>query len=707
MQKLLIRVLYSIGTHSKRWVVWAVCALATVIVVLLLNSTTWFPLAYYRVVNNNADRGARVMGPDSFGDRFDRVVYLDQGWTPADSLWFYNITQGSDLLPYDMFLVLEQDNSQELFRSAENMNRYRYLTQTQTKSNPDELPVGMVADTYRGKKYMGFSCAACHTAQLNYNGVGIRIDGGPSAADMDGFLHALASALKATQNDPAKNQRFVAALLKAGSYGNADDVEADLKRYTLRMEAYNFINDTKYTDDTKNAKVQYGYARLDAFGRIYNRVEEHVMNGESLRWVLVDLLPPDEIDKVLNELKPVLSDQDRDQVMEQLASVLSETQLKEFRKRVFNPPNAPVSYPFLWDIPHHDYVQWNGIGANANIGPLGRNAGEVIGVFATLDWNEKKRLSLRSLVTGQGLRAPYISFQSSIKAHNLTQIEERLWGLHSPQWTDAVAKAGLPGLDDAKVKRGERLYDQMCAHCHAKIESTSDNRRVVAQMGKLSETGTDPTMANNSVDDKGYSGILRKEYVKTTEVGNILLDARAPVAALLTKATENVVATPDPDKWFFTRGADWAIDLINAYFKNQIKPSIKSGNYTPDTTAQPYESLRAYKGRPLNGIWATAPYLHNGSVPTLYDMLLPASPEKDDPSGTKYRPQKFMVGSREFDPAKVGFKAGGLLGKSPGTSSEFEFDTTLPGNSNAGHECSTRSLTDDQRWDLVEYLKSL
>src|SRR5260370_17068936 len=55
--------------------------------------------------------------------------------------------------------------------------------------------------------------------------------------------------------------------------------------------------------------------------------------------------------------------------------------------------------------------------------------------------------------------------------------------------------------------------------------------------------------------------------------------------------------------------------------------------------------ILAYKGRPLTGIWATPPYLHNGSVPTLYDLLLP--PED--------RPKSFYLGSREFDPAKVGY----------------------------------------------------
>ncbi|MEQ1636560.1 MAG: hypothetical protein ABL903_07700 [Methylococcales bacterium] len=50
------------------------------------------------------------------------------------------------------------------------------------------------------------------------------------------------------------------------------------------------------------------------------------------------------------------------------------------------------------------------------------------------------------------------------------------------------------------------------------------------------------------------------------------------------------------------------------------------------------------KGRPLNGIWASAPYLHTGSVASLWDLL-----QKPEQSSSK-----FNVGSWEFDPVKVG-----------------------------------------------------
>ena len=193
------------------------------------------------------------------GDRADKIAYLDQNWTAADSTWFYSITQGSDLLPYDFFLALEQPDSQELFRSDKSMNFYRYLPQKVSRSNPDALPVGMVADTYKGKKFMGFTCAACHCSQVNYNGVGIRIDGGPGAADMDRFMNDLQAALQKTANDPTKRARFEAAVLQKGHYRNAGEIEHDLTVYALRLQAYNFFK--------RNNGALYGYSSPRCFSR--------------------------------------------------------------------------------------------------------------------------------------------------------------------------------------------------------------------------------------------------------------------------------------------------------------------------------------------------------------------------------------------------------------------------------------------------------
>ncbi|HEU0122591.1 MAG TPA: di-heme-cytochrome C peroxidase [Bryobacteraceae bacterium] len=688
MQKYVVYAFYRIGTHLHQSLFWGVLV---VFLLLLFHSTSYYERLFFRVTDNDAVKAAAIVATPQFKDGFNRVVYLKQGWSQADSLWFYNTTQGSDLLPYDFFLYLEQKDSKELFRSAANIDRFRYLPQNPTWNNPDGLPLGMVADEYQCKKYMGFTCAACHTAQVTYKGVAMRIDGGPGAADMDGFMRSLEDALAVTRDNPEKRQRFVAAVLKSGNYSTETEIINDLKVYALRMEAYNFFNKS-YIKDAAGARsdVPYGYARLDAFGRIYNRVLEHVLNPEALQEILAQDLPPNETKALLARLQPVLSSANRDHLMERLVALLPDLNARvKLRDAVFNPPNAPVSYPFLWDIPRHDFVQWNGIGANAGVGPIGRNAGEVIGVFGTLDWEEKPGWTLYSVLGGQGFGDKHIDFKSSVNVHNLRQLEDRLWTLESPTWRDATETAGLPPIDQKKASDGKVLFEKNCAACHAVIERSSENRRIVAHMDGVDVAKTDAQMANNSVKYDGYSGILRNLYTKT-DVGGILLNTRAPVAAILTTATENVVATPDPDKWFFTRFFDWLVDLKDEYFQNKIKPSVKSGDYTPDSTARPYESLRSYKGRALNGIWATAPYLHNGSVPTLYDLLLPASE----------RPKQFLVGSRELDPVKVGHVS--ALGSYDG----FLFDTTKPVNSNAGHEYGT-NLTDEERWALVEYMKTL
>lgn len=646
------------------------------------------------------ERSGATVSQDPFGDNYASIRYLEQGWKAEDSNWFYNTTQGSDLMPYDFFMVLEKEDG-VLFRSNENMNFYRYLPRKASPGNPDGLPVGWVKDDYKGQEYVGLTCAACHTGQINYNGIGIRIDGGPANSDMEQIMIGLSKALQYTRNNEETKNRFVKNVLARGSYKSETEVLGDLAKYEQQITNYTIIN---------RSPTPYGYARLDAFGRIYNRVLEHLINERELRELLRDRkimrdknMSDEELDKIMADIDKIPTGDQRGRMFARLTENLTKWQLGRLRHAIFNPANAPVSYPFLWDIPQHDYVQWNGLAANAGLGPVGRNTGEVIGVFGTLDWTEEKGFSISNLIGGQNTGTK-ISFESSVNVHNLRKIESHLQKLQSPQWPEDI----LGAIDKQRASRGESIFNEYCASCHANIVRDDPDRRIVASMSRVSDVGTDPAMAENSFTRMGYSGILRNQYVDVG-VGSILLDQKAPVAALLTKATLNVVATPDPDKLFFQRWLDWIADLATAFFHNEIKSSIKQGNYDPDTTAKPLASLNAYKGRALNGIWATAPYLHNGSVPTLYDLLLPATCESDSNDG-ECRPEKFEVGSREFDPVKVGLKSSGYNG--------FVFDTSLKGNRNHGHEYTTgktpqpngkilKSLTKEQRLDLLEYLKTL
>jgi mono/diheme cytochrome c family protein len=118
------------------------------------------------------------------------------------------------------------------------------------------------------------------------------------------------------------------------------------------------------------------------------------------------------------------------------------------------------------------------------------------------------------------------------------------------------------------------------------------------------------------------------------------------------------------------------------------------------------EPLPQYKPRPLAGIWAAGPFLHNGSVPTIYQLLLPAD----------QRDKKFFVGTRDFDPVNLG-----LSTQAP-TKGGFWLDTSITGNSNVGHEFRKGYIkwqaggpprygvigpewTEEDRRDIIEYLK--
>ncbi|MBL0163586.1 MAG: cytochrome c [Xanthomonadales bacterium] len=127
------------------------------------------------------------------------------------------------------------------------------------------------------------------------------------------------------------------------------------------------------------------------------------------------------------------------------------------------------------------------------------------------------------------------------------------------------------------------------------------------------------------------------------------------------------------------------------------------------------QQIAGYKPRPLEGVWATPPFLHNGSVPNLHEMLMP--PEQ--------RSKRFLVGLRDFDTKNVGYVSQPVDGKD---ADGFWFDTTIDGNHNSGHAfvatpdqlAAAKSdpkahplpsgvigplFSDDERWAIIEYLK--
>lgn len=607
-----------------------------------------------------SDREAKVAISDNFGDSATRVVYPEQNWSAADSLWFYTITQGSNLIPYDIFLHLEMPDSEQLFRGDDNINRLRYLPQKASFANPDGLPVGWVKDEHAGQDYIGFTCAACHTSQVNYQGVAIRIDGGAPLADMESMLKTLAKALDASLSQPEKFKRLAQNVLKGKYPEHEEAFRIQLAETAQQIHTYNRINEPRHG----NQSVPYGYARLDAFGRIYNRILGH--------------LTPQDLTN-------------------------------------YNPASAPVSYPYLWDSPQHDFVQWNGVGDNELAGPLGRNTGEALGVFASFDLDKKK---------GD------LGYRSSVAVRNLTRMERHLESLWSPSWSELAQQQVLPAINKALADKGREVFTEyQCHTCHESINRTDPQRRIIAQFASLQTIGTDPYMAMNALQYSGKSGFFEGEKINSFKPDSKRFGAVTPVLPALSLATEGVILEPDHDKGFIRRWAEKAYDLIASIGDNPIKKTERHLDFEIIDKDDP-RGLAAYKARPLNGIWATAPYLHNGSVPSLYELFMPSCSDAEIASGKACRPNRFTVGTRELDPVKVGFVQRDPA-QFPGL---FVFDTQLPSNANKGHEYAAgvtpvfvldskgRPVKDangvpkmrklppishEQRLALVEYLKTL
>lgn len=337
-----------------------------------------------------------------------------------------------------------------------------------------------------------------------------------------------------------------------------------------------------------------------------------------------------------------------------------------------NSPNAPTSHPYLWDTPQHDYVEWNGSQSNTGVGALARNIGEVIGVFGEIEADTTRWLAL---MDG--------GYASSVQAGQLRKLEHLISRLHSPLWP-----ASFPKIDENQAKRGRALYERHCIECHVDIKRTDPLRLIKVRMSSLDEIKTDRLMAENALFFKGKTGKFegRPRYYVAGEpllkqTSAIYIANNLMVGIIKNNPLQSYLAKRDARK---LGHAD--INHPPKYVDGKI---IAHGKEVSD------HALLAYKARPLNGIWTSAPFLHNGSVPNLYELLLPAN----------QRAKQFYLGTQEFDVKHVGYA------QTP-AENDFLFDTTLAGNSNAGHEYGTGygdlpALTEEERWSLIEYLKTL
>jgi hypothetical protein len=463
-------------------------------------------------------------------------------------------------------------------------------------------------------------------------------------------MKELNRALVATHDNREKYVRFAGRVLRRNdSTKNRQLLYSELEKLIAWQLSVEHMNATP---------LRYGFGRLDAFGNIFNRT----------------------------------------------------ALLTKAESPTPNPSDAPASYPFLWNTSQHDYVQWNGIAPNDaksflgsneyDVGALGRNTGQVIGVFGDVVMTKKS-----------GLFGPRVLFDSSVNVINLGGHEKLVAKLRPPKWPEAIF--GKPDPDFSA--RGRTLFGEKCASCHMHLDRKNLKTKFKANMSLFSATpdpsdadglppGTDIWMACNAFAYKSATGVLAgtpSGYYQGKALGKV-----EPMADILTATVTGTLVNKAGDVIKSAGSTFFSVDRgPEIVIPSEEERSLSDPRAAEDPKSeqrylcQNKKGVRilGYKARPLTGIWATPPYLHNGSVPTLHDLLLPENE----------RPRSFYTGSREFDPVKVGYVTAQSEDNAFLLETHDANGNPIDGNSNAGHDYSNAALTEDDRRALVEYLKTI
>lgn len=692
----------------------------------------------------------------------DEYVWLDQGWGSGQNSelrqWYYYTAQGTSVpqgasqgaVRYDWFVHLELPMSRQRFADPAHMRRYRFLVDPEpSPANPHQLPVGFTRhfDARIGEDVLDITCAACHTGEIQVTRDGrtraIRIDGGQAMhafTDMSrgSFAPVLLASFINTVADPWKFDRFAQNVLGTG-YPRAKPALRKAVRATIAA----MLGSGQNNPLRKLYPVHEGFGRTDALGRIGNTA---------------------------------------------FGDHLVETN--------YQAGDAPVSYPYLWNIWKFDWVQYNGSVSQ----PLARNVGEALGVGA-----------IAPLLSDMGEPLPPDQrFRSSVDIAGLQRIEHTLQLLRPPRWPEEL----LGAVDQEKAARGQALFQQRCQGCHGPHVAEPARQQASAPLKPspdlewrievipLEHIGTDATAAQGFIErryDLSATGLghaeldaalrplvtralVRDVRFRLAELVRLRAARGAPAAGLDTvlaayppgdeaagdfaelfedidaalaragalPATPPALDAPPADPlgcdenchlanlaWNLRFGAQrndqmlarldvgalsegLALNLIGILIKNRyyadqgIDAATRQCLEGFGALDLPQE-IAGYKPRPLAGVWATPPFLHNGSVPTLYQMLLP--PEKRD--------RRFFVGRREFDARHVGYVT---APDADGDDDGFWLDTSIKGNHNSGHAFAADAatwrahladpagnplprgvigpeLSDEERFALVEYLK--
>ncbi len=572
---------------------------------------------------------------------------LPQGpsWGETTAQEFYTTSQGSRLIPLAWIQALRASDGKGFM--ADGLTRYGYLANT-TSASP--LPVGFVADSTVNGPVLGMTCAACHTREISAGGVTYRIDGGPALADASRFLLDLDDAVGRVTSTDDSFKAFAADVLGSDA--------PDSKVAQLRADVTAWYQANHLIMDGVRAAPAWGAGRMDAINMIFNRVTG------------LDIGQPEQNYLIAPNIRPTV---------------------------------APTRYPFLWNAAVQDRTQWPGFAANGNsLLGLARNTGEVMGVFARFHPKPSG---------GFVIGMDFLANGASMDFGGLWQLEDYIRRIGPPSWPQALK------VDQALASAGREIYAGKggCANCHWLSPIPQGVMRAVGQTTwctPIVNVHTDMTelkILQSTVQTGVLSGygipfvtdrlqpVDQAFNVLGLSVSGSILDHLFPPARMMLVPTEALAIQGQAPAQSGLLGATSALDQARKDLRSAFQRVPGSGSLTA-TTQKPIDQCgkdpteAGYESRVLYGIWAAAPYLHNGSVPTLADLLKPA----------KDRPATFDVGT-DYDMDNIGLAAHQSAPRSSFTATNC---AAQQGNGTCGHEYGT-DLSADEKKALLEFLKTL
>jgi hypothetical protein len=593
----------------------------------------------------------------------DPTIVADyrNGLTPAQKEDFYHRSQGSEILPWILLTAVDVADPGSSKPFVENLERYGLLPDPGRK---DGLPVGLTLTSNPftfGMEFAGITCAACHVGELHNGGRAVRVDGAPNMFNLQLFYSQAVDAFTAAISDHGKlwhalkrlgrqdyaRYSIAAPFVRPATlvyYGANVLLHRD--RLDARLELIQVIRAAKEQRDP--AHPTSGFGRLDAFDGTRNFLFTRLRKSDPTGSFEVNKANMVKLDAPV-KFPPLWS-------------------------RKAKPPEAveayrdqPKLFPAAWGFKDYDWVEWT-IDTDT---VMERNITETLGAGASVVLDPKQTGSF---------------FESSIPVTNMHDLEWLAYYIDPPKWPAAFGEI-MPDLAAA----GERIFRAQCAGCHEYGDDQRTPTGLIKLRGMRPEgVGTDTIAALRiSCPVPGTGALTIQPRSFTAADADLLKDCAGVKAG--TAFTGNSFARTVQTAVDGIKQKAYAAEGIDAAQQRKMEDLDRHGRVAwRDTLLDTKPPYGPYAARPLYGIWAAAPFLHNGSVPTLYDLLLP--PEQ--------RPKKFALGARAYDPVKLGFAVSTSCDQQ-----DCIVDTTRTGDGNGGHLWGT-DLSEADRTALLEYLKS-